>query len=338
MHPASKPMGGKATYWLSLLVAAIYESDGTVADSESKTDDCAQKKNKKRRRQKSIKFGVVREGTSVSLMSHSNIRLVMDMANRKALLDDALLRSGLGVHVEIGLLEHVLCRAQILRIHTKSLREHGSLDEIMGPRVILYIIMCGFLKMEHAEYDMPSPCWDKAGEEAAGARPKQRMAATQVPDEAGERRRGLPALEVQDLRLRAVGAAGARRGAQDYLPRHAQVHRVRDHVGHQRRWQEQGVRRALVRGGHLVAMRDDVHHIFGVPPFHDRIKRLSQGSVRQPVRECGAEMQSDSINLYMYRTNSLAHIITVILRLILHNHMSSTATVHHTSRDTLLSF
>jgi vesicle-fusing ATPase len=51
------------------------------------------------------------------------------MTNRKDLIDEALLRSGrLEVHIEIGLPdEHG--REQIFRIHTRSLRENGFLDE-----------------------------------------------------------------------------------------------------------------------------------------------------------------------------------------------------------------
>lgn len=52
-------------YWLSLLVATIYESDGSAAEAERKTDDSQQKK---RRRPKLIKFGVVCDSTTVSLM------------------------------------------------------------------------------------------------------------------------------------------------------------------------------------------------------------------------------------------------------------------------------
>jgi len=58
--------------------------------------------------------------------------LVIGMTNRKDLLDDALLRSGrLEVHIEIGLPDEE-GRAQIFRIHTKSLREHGFLDEAVS--------------------------------------------------------------------------------------------------------------------------------------------------------------------------------------------------------------
>eukprot|EP01083_Nonionella_stella_P082820 228759_1 len=55
--------------------------------------------------------------------------LVIGMTNRKDLLDDALLRSGrLEVHIEIGLPDEE-GREQIFRIHTKSLRDNGFLDE-----------------------------------------------------------------------------------------------------------------------------------------------------------------------------------------------------------------
>jgi len=55
--------------------------------------------------------------------------LVIGMTNRKDLLDDALLRSGrLEVHIEISLPDEA-GREQIFRIHTRSLRENGFLDE-----------------------------------------------------------------------------------------------------------------------------------------------------------------------------------------------------------------
>lgn len=55
--------------------------------------------------------------------------LIIGMTNRKDLLDDALLRSGrLEVHIEIGLPDQE-GRKQIFRIHTKSLRDNGFLDE-----------------------------------------------------------------------------------------------------------------------------------------------------------------------------------------------------------------
>merc|ERR1719229_1374421 len=55
--------------------------------------------------------------------------LIIGMTNRKDLLDDALLRSGrLEVHIEIGLPDEE-GREQIFRIHTKSLRDNGFLDE-----------------------------------------------------------------------------------------------------------------------------------------------------------------------------------------------------------------
>ena len=55
--------------------------------------------------------------------------LVIGMTNRKDLLDDALLRAGrLEVHIEIGLPDED-GRKQIFRIHTRSIRENGFLDE-----------------------------------------------------------------------------------------------------------------------------------------------------------------------------------------------------------------
>eukprot|EP00486_Rosalina_sp_Unknown_P003520 CAMPEP_0201571882 /NCGR_PEP_ID=MMETSP0190_2-20130828/14851_1 /ASSEMBLY_ACC=CAM_ASM_000263 /TAXON_ID=37353 /ORGANISM="Rosalina sp." /LENGTH=376 /DNA_ID=CAMNT_0047997019 /DNA_START=740 /DNA_END=1867 /DNA_ORIENTATION=+ len=55
--------------------------------------------------------------------------LIIGMTNRKDLLDDALLRAGrLEVHIEIGLPDEE-GRKQIFRIHTKSLRDNGFLDE-----------------------------------------------------------------------------------------------------------------------------------------------------------------------------------------------------------------
>lgn len=58
-----------------------------------------------------------------------NNLLIIGMTNRKDLIDDAILRPGrLEVHVEIGLPdEHG--REQILRIHTKSMRDSGYLDQ-----------------------------------------------------------------------------------------------------------------------------------------------------------------------------------------------------------------
>jgi len=55
--------------------------------------------------------------------------LVIGMTNRKDLLDDALLRAGrLEVHIEIGL-PNEEGRQQIFRIHCRSIRENGFLDE-----------------------------------------------------------------------------------------------------------------------------------------------------------------------------------------------------------------
>lgn len=55
--------------------------------------------------------------------------LIIGMTNRKDLLDDALLRPGrLEVHVEISLPDEQ-GREQIFRIHTRSLRDNGFLDE-----------------------------------------------------------------------------------------------------------------------------------------------------------------------------------------------------------------
>jgi vesicle-fusing ATPase len=54
--------------------------------------------------------------------------LVIGMTNRKELIDEALLRPGrLEVHMEIGLPDEE-GRLQILRIHTKTMRESGLLD------------------------------------------------------------------------------------------------------------------------------------------------------------------------------------------------------------------
>ena len=59
------------TYWLSLLIATIYEQED---DLENKSDDLDKENKKKRRRkrQKAIKFGAVDDETTISLMSSNN--------------------------------------------------------------------------------------------------------------------------------------------------------------------------------------------------------------------------------------------------------------------------
>lgn len=55
--------------------------------------------------------------------------LLIGMTNRKDLIDDAILRPGrFEVHVEIGLPDED-GRAEVFRIHTKSMRDNGSLDD-----------------------------------------------------------------------------------------------------------------------------------------------------------------------------------------------------------------
>ncbi len=54
--------------------------------------------------------------------------VIIGMTNRKDLLDDALRSGRLEVHIEIGLPDQE-GREQIFRIHTKSLRDNGFLDE-----------------------------------------------------------------------------------------------------------------------------------------------------------------------------------------------------------------
>lgn len=55
--------------------------------------------------------------------------LVIGMANRKELIDEALLRAGrFEVHVEIGLPKDSQGRLEILRIHTQSMKENGLLE------------------------------------------------------------------------------------------------------------------------------------------------------------------------------------------------------------------
>jgi len=125
------------TYWLSLLVATIYESDGAAPEPESKTDDGAGSKKKKRRRQKSIKFGVVGEGTTVSLMSTNNpfMKLVFPkgMASGVAFNVDAEQMGIGGLDAQFGV---IFRRAFASRLYPPELVKQLGIKHVKG--MLLY--------------------------------------------------------------------------------------------------------------------------------------------------------------------------------------------------------
>lgn len=66
--------------------------------------------------------------TNIEGVEALNNIVIIGMTNRKDLLDEAVIRPGrLEVHIEVKL-PNVAGREQILKIHTKSLRENKLLD------------------------------------------------------------------------------------------------------------------------------------------------------------------------------------------------------------------